>query len=439
MFGKQLRKEFLFDERWLNLNHGSFGTYPRVIRDVMRSFQDQAEARPDDFIRYIYPQLLDSSRLAISNLLNTPVEAVVFVPNATTGVNTVLRNLVYEPGDHILYFATIYGACEKSVAYITETTPASSVKIEYTYPVEDDWLVSQFHAKVDEVEKSGGRVKLAIFDTVVSMPGVRMPFESLTAACKERGVLSCIDGAHGVGHVELDLATLDPDFFVSNMHKWLFTPRGSAIFYVPVRNQHLLRSTLPTSHGFVPAPKPGVVINNPFPASTKSPYVLNFEFVGTIDNAPYLCVPAALRFREEIGGEKKIMGYCHDLAKRAAYRAAEILGTEVLQNKTETLTNACLSNVRLPLEPAKIEELAVTKYGLERAAVGMAVRDWMSKALVDDYETFIALMWYGGAWWMRLSAQVYLGLENFEWAAETLKKLCARVEKGDFAQLKGKL
>jgi selenocysteine lyase/cysteine desulfurase len=151
--------------------------------------------------------------------LNAPSETLVFLPNTTTGINTVLRNLVFEEGDHILYFATIYGACERTVSYITETTPAQAVKIEYTNPVEDDWIVKQFQDKVKEVEAKGGRVRVAILDTVVSMPGVRMPFERLTTACKELGVLSCIDGAHGVGHVELDLGKLDPDFFLSNCHK----------------------------------------------------------------------------------------------------------------------------------------------------------------------------------------------------------------------------
>jgi len=107
------------------------------------------------------------------------------------------------------------------VSYITETTPASAVKIEYTYPVEDEWLVDAFRRQVREVRESGGRVKIAVFDTVVSMPGVRMPFERLTEACREEGVLSCIDGAHGVGHVEVDLGALDPDFFVSNCHKYV--------------------------------------------------------------------------------------------------------------------------------------------------------------------------------------------------------------------------
>ena len=198
---------------------GSFGTYPKPVRDVMRQIQDQTEARPDAFIRYTYKDLLDEARGAMSTLLNAPVETLVFVPNATTGVNTVVRNLVFEPGDMILYFETIYGACEKTVEYITETTPAKVAKVQYTYPVSDDWLVSEFKKRIREEKEAGNRVKIAIFDTVISMPGVRMPFERLTQACKEEGVLSCIDAAHGVGHVELDLGKLDPDFLVSNCHK----------------------------------------------------------------------------------------------------------------------------------------------------------------------------------------------------------------------------
>ncbi|KAL5114073.1 hypothetical protein ACEQ8H_008050 [Pleosporales sp. CAS-2024a] len=434
-FGKELReKEFMFQNGFVNLNHGSFGTYPKTVRDKLRYFQDEAEASPDDFIRYKYPKLVDEAREALAKLLNAPPQTVVLLANATTGINTVLRNLVFEPGEYIVYFATIYGACEKTVAYITETTPAKSVKIAYTYPVEDDWLVDEFKAKVKEIERSRGKVKIAIFDTVVSMPGVRMPFERLTAACRELGVLSCIDGAHGVGHVKLDLGALDPDFFVSNCHKWLHVPRGCAVFYVPTRNQDLIRSTLPTSHGFEPRAS---AIGSPLPSAAltdanKTPWVANFEFVGTMDNAPYLCVPAALAWRNTLGGEDVIMNYCHTLARQGAELVARELRTQVLENKTGTLGAACcLSTVRLPISMAKAKQHA-RNARLDEASIGTGVRDWLSKALVDDYGTFIPSLFYGEAWWARLSAQVYLDMADMEWAAKTLQKACARIDAGEW-------
>jgi selenocysteine lyase/cysteine desulfurase len=153
--------------------------------------------------------------------LNVPTPELVFVQNATTGVNTVLRSLIFAPDEYILYAAPIYGACEKTVAYITETTPAQAAKIEFTFPVEDDWLVSAFAARIADIERAGGKVKVALFDTVVSMPGVRLPFERITEVCRAKGVLSLIDGAHGIGHVALDLKALDADFFVTNCHKYV--------------------------------------------------------------------------------------------------------------------------------------------------------------------------------------------------------------------------
>ncbi|KAK0881900.1 hypothetical protein LTR87_004288 [Friedmanniomyces endolithicus] len=234
--GGDAAKHFGFASGYRNLNHGSFGTYPKEIRSLVHHYQEEAEARPDPWIRYEYPRLLDESRAAVAKYINAPPSTIVLIPNATTGLNTVLHNLVYQPGDVIIYFATIYGACEKTVDYICETTPASSHKIDFTYPISDSTLLSLFETAIHTLKSSGKTPKLAIFDTIVSLPGVRMPFEQLTALCKQHAILSCIDGAHGVGHISLDLTKLDPDFFFSNAHKWLYTPRACAVFYVPERN-----------------------------------------------------------------------------------------------------------------------------------------------------------------------------------------------------------
>jgi selenocysteine lyase/cysteine desulfurase len=162
-----------------------------------------------------------------------------------------------------------------------------------------------------------------------------------------------------------------------------------------------------------------------------SAFVKNFEFVGTIDNAPYLCIPAAIEWRESIGGEKAIRDYCGNLARDGTKMVAEMLGTEILENSTQTLTQCCMANVRLPLDAAKLTELAA-QAGVGEDAVAMLVRDWISRTLVNDYDTFIATMWYSGAWWSRFSGQVYLEIGDLEWAGEVLAKVCERVAKGEW-------
>lgn len=195
------------------------GTYPRFVQTEFRRFQDEAEAYPDVFFRRDRPILLDKAREAVAGLLKASTKECVFVRNATTGVNPVLRNLVFSEGDVIVYFATVYGAVENTIVHLCETTPVRAVKVQYQLPVSHDELVKRFLAVVAQAKAEALNVRVAVFDAIVSQPGVRFPFERLVEACRQEGILSVIDGAHAIGQIPLDLGALQPDFFVSNCHK----------------------------------------------------------------------------------------------------------------------------------------------------------------------------------------------------------------------------
>jgi selenocysteine lyase/cysteine desulfurase len=152
-------------------------------------------------------------------MLNVSRKECVFVKNATTGVNTILRNIPFQPGDVIVYFDTVYGAVEKGIISLMESTPLQARKVEYECPISHDELVSRFQDVVRATRAEGLNVKIALFDVITSMPAMRFPFERLTEICREEGILSLIDGAHGVGQIPLDLGKLQPDFFASNCHK----------------------------------------------------------------------------------------------------------------------------------------------------------------------------------------------------------------------------
>lgn len=308
------------------------------------------------------------------------------------------------------------------------------------YPAEDEDVIAAFRAAITASRAAGKRPRLAVIDVVSSMPGVVFPFPQIIQICKSEGLISCVDGAQGIGMVDLKISETDPDFLVSNCHKWLFTPRGCAVFYVPVRNQHLIRSTLPTSHGFVA--KTGERFN-PLPPTSKSEFVNNFEFVGTVDNSPFFCVKDAIKWREEVlGGEERIMAYTTRLAREGGQKVAEILGTRVLENKKGTLVRCAMVNVALPLVTGvdlkagvklteKEEKEVEGMYEIPKEEAAKAF-NWMYKVLREEYNTFVPMTFYRRRFWARLSAQVYLEESDFEWAGQTLKEVCERVAKGEY-------
>ncbi|KAM0256015.1 hypothetical protein ACHAQJ_005211 [Trichoderma viride] len=423
-FGKAFR------EKYFMFKPGSYGGYPRPVRDALRSVQDAVQAEPDNFVRYVFPAKVDEVRELIAEHLHAAdTNEIVLVTNATTALNTVLRNLTYQPGDLVAYIQGTYGAIEKTVDYLVETTPVESIPVPFDPTMDDDdTLVEAFRSVMQEHH---GRVRVAIFDTVMSMPGLRMPFERLAQICREFGVLSAIDGAHGIGLIDLDLEKLGADFLTTNCHKWLFVPHTCAILYVALKNQHLMRSSIPTSHGFQPLPeilqKKQYISPYELPAS-KNPFVFQFSYTGTIDNGPPLCIPAALRFRNDIcGGEEAIQAYCGALA-----REGEKLAVEILQSRTLPIPETkrvAFANVRLPLE---ISSSDVEKGHSVPLADVSTVIDFILERLAKDYNTFVNIAFISGSLWARFSAQVYLQLEDFEHGAKALKELSEKVANKEY-------
>ncbi|KAJ5189024.1 Pyridoxal phosphate-dependent transferase major region subdomain 1 [Penicillium cf. griseofulvum] len=433
-FGHEMRQHFSFAPGYRNLNHGSFGASPVAIRNKANELRDQCEATPCPFIKYRFPELLDESRAAISNFLDVPESTIVFVPNATTGVNTVMRNMVWSSDgkDEILQLDIIYGACGKTTSYICEANgdKVRTREISFIHPVDNSEMISAFRQAIKASRMEGYRPRIAIFDTISSNPGLRLPFEELTAVCRSEGVLSLIDAAHGIGQVDLNLSSLDPDFLISNCHKWLFTPRSCAVFYVPERNQAMMRSTLPTSHGFITRSSgKGSSLSSKEPVREKTEFVSNFEFVGTADNFSFLTVPEAIRWRQKVcGGEIKIREYCIQLAYQGGQRVADILGTVILDNAAHTSTDCFMVDILLPIKKPTSGDGSLVK---SQNNSDMTVTEWMQQTMIKSYKTFMPVFPFQGSWWVRLSAQIYLEISDFDWAGWTLKDLCKKLQEED--------
>ena len=197
------------------------------------------------------------------------------------------------------------------------------------------------------------------------------------------------------------------------------TPRGCAVLYVPFRNQGLIRTTFPTSWGYEAPEARREMQQHDY-------FVRLFQKVSTTDNTPYLCVPQALKFRQEVcGGEAAIRAYCEKLARDGGEIMAEMLGTEVLSNKSGSLQQCCFVNVRLPLTPSE-----VATNPAEQARVAA----WIKQRTPAEYETYIPTKLYAGAFWSRVSGQIYLTTSDFEWAARTLLELCERARAGEWKE-----
>lgn len=206
-----------------------------------------------------------------------------------------------------------------------------------------------------------------------------------------------------------------------------------------------MRSTLPTSWGFIPAAGSAQtiesVLQDPTEVKTKTPFEELFEFVATSDDSAYLCIEAALKFRKEVcGGEEAIMKYCQTVSNEGADAIASILRTEVLQEpdlkpgEKSSMRACALTTVRLPIAVADSPTESTANGALTTISPQEASRAFafIQRTLLEKYDTFVPTFQHGAWLWTRLSGQIYLEKSDFEWLGGILRELCEQIARKEF-------
>ncbi len=401
-----LRRHWPLDPAVVYLNHGSCGACPRPVLAAQRQLRDRLEAEPVRFLAREFPALLEAARDRCAAFLGCDREALVFVPNATTGVNAVLRSLVLpgpggagpplRPGDEILLGDHAYPACRNAVSFLAERHGIVPRVARIPFPLADPGEA------VEAVLRAvTPRTRLVLLDQVTSPTGMVLPVGEIVPVLEGRGVPVLVDGAHAPGMVELQLDRLGASFWTGNAHKWLCAPKGAAFLVVAERwRDRVVPGTI--SHGWARR-RPG-----------QSRFHALFDWTGTTDPTAVLAIPAALDF---LGG--LVPGGLAALRERnraLALRAREILcGALGTAPPCPASMIGSLAAVRLPpglpapaeataphLDP--LHDLLLERYGIE-----VPVISWPD----------------AGTRWVRVSAQAYNHDGEFAFLAHALRELGA--------------
>lgn len=282
------------------LNHGSFGACPRAILAYQAELRARMEREPVDFLSRRLSGLLAEARQALGSFVSADARDIAFVPNATAGVNAVLRSLELRPGDELLTTDHAYGACRKAMEYVAARARARVVVAPVPFPIEGDDDV--LGPVLDAVSP---RTRLAVLDHVTSPTALVLPIERLVRELAARGVDTLVDGAHAPGMVPLDLRGWAPAYYAGNGHKWLCAPKGAAFLYVRPDRQASLHP-LAISHGYEPG-------------AAEARFRDEFDWTGTDDPTPFLSLPECIRFLGSVlpGGWPELKARNHLLALHA--------------------------------------------------------------------------------------------------------------------------
>jgi len=294
------------------LNHGSYGACPIKILEAQDRYRRQLETEPVQFFLRKQEPAMDRARRELATFVGADPDDVVFVHNATSGVNSVLRSLILEPGQELLATNHGYAACRNSLEWTAARWGARVTVAEVPFPIGSPEMVLEA-----VLGKVSSRTKLALLDHVTSPTGLVFPIARLVAELERRGVETLVDGAHAPGMVPLDLRQIGAAYYTGNCHKWVCAPKGAAFLHVR-RDKQSAIVPLTISHGASSR------------RTDRSSFRLQFDINATDDPTAYLCAADAIRYLGGLlpGGWKELMDRNHQMAVAARMRLCAKLGIQ---------------------------------------------------------------------------------------------------------------
>lgn len=377
-----LAAHWRLDPSVVYLNHGSFGACPSAVLDAQAALRLEMEREPVDFLVAKLPARLDAARETLASFLGAAHSDLVFVTNATAGVNAVLRSLSLRAGDELLLTNLSYAACRKTADFVALQTGARVVVAQLPFPCRDDEeLIAPILSSVTP------RTRLALLDHVTSPTALIFPIAPLVAALQARGIDTLVDGAHAPGMIPLALSELGAAYYTGNAHKWLCGPKGAAFLHVRRDRQVNLHPSA-ISHGY--------------PAGFRA----EFDWTGTFDPTPWLCIPESLRFMGSLlpGGWPAVMSANRSLVLQA--RATLLDSTGVATPCPESMIGS-MASLPLPQASAGSPAQRFDHKGLHDWFRARGVETWL-------YPNPVPLL--------RVSAQLYNDLDQFKLLARLLEE-----------------
>lgn len=386
-FGRDMLEHWVLDPEVVYLNHGTVGAPPRRVLEAQQRIRDEMERQPSRFLLRELSAIgvgsspppkprMRAAADSVAEFLGARGDDLVFVDNATTGVNAVLRSLDLRAGDEILLLEGCYGAVLNTARYVARERGGSVRTVTLPDPLPDPGEIPDVIAAA-----VGPKTRVAVVDHIMSESALLLPLAEIARTCQARGVAVLADGAHAPGAIALDIPSLGVDWYVGNLHKWAHAPHTSGILWAAPERQ-------PGLHP--------VVIS----WGLDEGFTTEFDLVGTRDPSAHLAAPEGIAFIRDLGVEET-RAYTHALAWESARLLSARLGTPI--GKDERWVGAMVT-VPLP------ERAGGTREDAGRLRDALLFEDGIEVQLHAARDRL----------WVRVCAQVYNEIRDVERLADAL-------------------
>lgn len=288
-FWKAIRLSLPKTSQSTNLLHTGGGTVPLETLKQLAEFQATA-AGVDQFKKHelqVLRELKESGsstalRQQMASTFGCSMKEIALTRNAMEGLGIGLLGVDLNKGDEIVTTTADYDSCIKIIQQREQREGVRLKLIDIPmHAADDNEVVAAFE------QACTAKTKLILMCHMFNKNGQILPVSKISKMAREKGIVTVVDGAQSIGHIDFKLSDLDCDIFAASLHKWFWGPRGTGLLYV---REEMIPHVWPIWASW--SDKPANSIEK-------------FEEFGTVSKAVSACLPSVFELHHKIGAQRK--------------------------------------------------------------------------------------------------------------------------------------
>ena len=376
-FWKSIRKDYLLKKDYVNLENGYYCFIPQP---TLNKYLEHVKRINFEGSYYMRNQLdLDKRKTAerLSNLVNCDKDELAITRNTTESLDLIISGFPWEKNDEAIFAIQDYGSMQEMFKLTAKRRGIVNKIISVpNQPENDEEIVSLYEQQITK------KTKLIMVSHMINITGQILPVKKICEMAHSYNIDVLVDGAHCVGHIDVDIKDLNCDYYGSSLHKWLSAPLGTGLLFV---KKEKISKIEPILAGHV----------------HQRDNIMRLNHIGTHPVHSDLAINDAIDYLESIGIERK----------QNRLRYIQRYWSDKLRFKNNIIINT----------PTEIQRSC----GIANIGVKNKTPDELSKILFNEYSIFTVAIDYANVKGCRITPNIYTNEEELDYFVESIIKIAS--------------
>ena len=376
-FWKSIRKDYLLKKDYVNLENGYYCFIPQP---TLNKYLEHVKRINFEGSYYMRNQLdLDKRKTAerLSNLVNCDKDELAITRNTTESLDLIISGFPWKKNDEAIFAMQDYGSMQEMFKLTAKRRGIVNKIISVpNQPENDEEIVSLYEQQITK------KTKLIMVSHMINITGQILPVKKICEMAHSYNIDVLVDGAHCVGHIDVDIKDLNCDYYGSSLHKWLSAPLGTGLLFV---KKEKISKIEPILAGHV----------------HQRDNIMRLNHIGTHPVHSDLAINDAIDYLESIGIERK----------QNRLRYIQRYWSDKLRFKNNVIINT----------PTEIQRSC----GIANIGVKNKTPDELSKILFNEYGIFTVAIDYANVKGCRITPNIYTNEEELDYFVESIIKIAS--------------